>query len=731
MTSRRSLLARAVAAYVLGAAVLAVLCLVVFAVPVAIVSEGVIAGLVVALPAVALLLVYRVNRIINFAQLAIGAAGGQLTLLLLRFEPAVPFWASLTLGLGLSAAVGAIVELVIGRRFARAPRVALTIITIAVAYAVGNTGSSLIQDLPFLPPKSARPITAFAGPGGLQPYLPLPHLAVHIGSFAAPLGFSVLFPFEVSIVLLGGLFVFLRYSRMGTAIRAVAENTERAALLGVSVGLLSTVVWTIGGVLSGASVTFNAFIGDPRSSFGFVPEALLLPLVAVTIGRFRSFGATIAGAIACEVLSASVDYSHSSYVDLLNVGFFVVVAVGAYLARPPSYRQTSAEVSWAATRELRPIPEELARIGGIRAARWTLIGLVVVAAVVLPIVGDTTVMTTAQTGLLDAIVALSLVVLTGWAGQVSLGQFALVGIGAAITGGLAAHLGLPFLIVVPMATVATALVAMLIGYPALRVPGLLLAGATFALAVAVETVLFDHRWFGWLLPRSGIRRPTVLLVNFDDERAMYALCLVALIASAAVVINLRRSRAGRILIGARDNEANLASIGFNVVRARLLGFAVSGGLAGLAGSLFAYQLRDVPQIFDANASVTIAVVTVLGGITSVLGALLAGVYMGVTGRINSNVIADYILPLLPLGILYAVPGGLASIVVGVRDSVLRVIAQRRQLVVPSLFADYDPDTVARRLVPLRPPSSDSGLRALGDVDFALPSRRDRTGVPTP
>jgi len=129
--------------------------------------------------------------------------------------------------------------------------------------------------------------------------------------------------------------------------------------------------------------------------------------------------------------------------------------------------------------------------------------------------------------------------------------------------------------------------------------------------------------------------------------------------------------------------------------------------------------------------VTIAVVTVLGGITSVLGALLAGVYMGVTGRINSNVIADYILPLLPLGILYAVPGGLASIVVGVRDSVLRVIAQRRQLVVPSLFADYDPDTVARRLVPLRPPSSDSGLRALGDVDFALPSRRDRTGVPTP
>ena len=205
---------------------------------------------------------------------------------------------------------------------------------------------------------------------------------------------------------------------------------------------------------------------------------------------------------------------------------------------------------------------------------------------------------------------------------------------------------------------------------------------------------------------------------------MYFLCVAALVLSIVVVVNVRKSRFGRVLIALRESEQNVAAFGIAAVRMRLAAFAFSGALAGFAGAIFAHQQRGLnPDSFAATASIDIFVLAVLGGIGSVNGALLGSLYFNVTRYfVTSPLFAGFIGSGGTLLLLYAAPGGLVSVVAQMRDAVLRVVAQRRQMVVPSLFADYDPDALARRLIPLAEPSSGSGLGALPpDTRFSLAS----------
>ncbi len=188
--------------------------------------------------------------------------------------------------------------------------------------------------------------------------------------------------------------------------------------------------------------------------------------------------------------------------------------------------------------------------------------------------------------------------------------------------------------------------------------------------------------------------------------------------------NVRKARFGRILIALRESEANVASFGVTAARTRLAAFAFSGALAGFAGAIFAHQQRGIdPDSFAATASVDIFVLAVLGGIGSVNGALLGSLYFNVTGYfVTSPLFAGFLGAGGTLLLLYAAPGGLVSVVSQMRDAVLRVVAQRRQMVVPSLFADYDPDAHARRLIPLADPATGTGLSALpAHARFSLKS----------
>jgi ABC-type branched-subunit amino acid transport system permease subunit len=498
------------------------------------------------------------------------------------------------------------------------------------------------------------------------------------------------------------------------AVRAMAENTERAALLGISVGRLSTITWALAGLLAGAGVTLTGTLQGPGVAAGFAPGVLLPALAAAVVGRMRSIPVTVAAAVAISVVTQACRFSLEKDLPLIDLGLFVVVAGGLLLQQRQVLRGGDEVASaWSASEEQRPIPRELLGVASVRNTRWVLIAVGLLVVMIYPFVTST-----GQTNLggviaLHAIVAISLVVLTGWAGQVSLGQFAFVAIGAVVGGALTFSVGLSFWLAVPVATAFTAAFAVAVGIPALRIRGLFLAVTTFAFAVAAQKMLFSPRYFGWLLPEE-VKRPSLFFFDFEDERSMYYLCVAALVVVIVLVVNVRKSRFGRILIALRESEANVTSFGVTATRTRLSAFAFSGALAGFAGAIFAHQQRGLNvDSFAATASVDIFVLSVLGGIGSVNGALLGSLYFNVTRYFVTNpLFAGFLGAGGTLLLLYAAPGGLVSVVAQMRDAVLRVVAQRRQMVVPSLFADYDPDVLARRLIPLAEPSSGSGLGAL-------------------
>ncbi|MHB1923352.1 MAG: ABC transporter permease subunit [Acidimicrobiales bacterium] len=684
--------------------------------PTAILYSGLIDGLGTALTAVALVLVYQASRIINFAQLAIGGVGAQVAFQLIRYERAIPFAVSLMLTLVLSGAMGAGTDLLL-RRFSRAPRLLATVFTIVVASTISGVLTPALFNLPFLPPAGERPLSQIFGINSLAPYLPYSGLRYHVGSLPVTFGFAQLAALELcllALVLVGG---FLRFTRFGAAIRAMASNPERAALLGISVAGVATVVWAVAGVLGGVASLSQGITGSPEAAYAYAPLSLLPALVAAVLARFRSLPLAIAFALGIGVLSDAVGYAFNDSTTIVAIGLLVLAVVGLASLRADNLRVERSTVSWRLVGEPRPVPPVLARLPVVRTTRWALSLLILGAAVLYPIVVNVRLIAIGTDIAVFGLVALSLVVLTGWAGQVSLGQGAFVAIGAVLSGGLTVHAGIPFWFSVPIAALVSGLLAVIIGFPALRVPGLYLAAITFAFGAAAAQALFDPKLFGWLLPES-IPRPTLFLLNFDDERSMYFLCLIVLAAVIAVVVNLRRSRFGRLLVATRDNEADVRAVGVNATRLKLAGFALSGTVAGLAGALEAFQLRAVPgSAFSIDASFPILIYTLFGGVTSVSGGLLgAGLYELFTYFLTGSPILQYISGVGTLTLVYLLPSGLMSTLSSVRDSLLHIVAVRSGI--ESLLEEDHTDRI-----PLSEPFTSGGLGAVPpDQRFRLRSR---------
>jgi branched-chain amino acid transport system permease protein len=361
-------------------------------------------------------------------------------------------------------------------------------------------------------------------------------------------------------------------------------------------------------------------------------------------------------------------------------------------------------------------------VTGIKVARYLLIFAALAFVVSIPFLAPTRIQVLGSVILLNTIAALSLVVLTGWSGQVSLGQYAFVGVGALVAGQMVVH-HISWYLAIPAATIVTAVVALLLGLPALRIRGLFLAGATFGFAAFMAAFLGSAR-FGGRLMKTGLNRPNLVFIDFEEERSMYFLAVAALVVSILVLVNLRKSRFGRLLIAIRENESNVQSFGVRVVRMKLYAFGLAGGLAGFAGALLELQARGLQgNNFSSQQSLGLFIQTILGGVSAPAGALIGSAYQNLlTYFFSGNFIVTVIATPLPLILLYIAPGGLLALLLSLRDSMLRIVAQRKQIVVPSLFADYDVEALERKLVPLSEPSMTNGLALLpSDQRYALES----------
>ncbi|HVM54711.1 MAG TPA: ABC transporter permease [Acidimicrobiales bacterium] len=645
--------------------------------PLGVLVQGLVIGGLTALLAFGIALIYRANRIVNFAGGDLGALPASLAVLLI-VGPGVPYFLALPIGLAAAIVLGAVIDFLVIRRFFTAPRLVLTVVTIAVSLLLGFF--SLILPAAFdirTPPQS------FPSPFDVR---------FSIGRTVFS-GNDVIAMVAV-VALIGGLGAFFRYTNIGIAVRATAEGAERASLLGVPVKRIGTIVWIIATVLATTAVFLRAgVVGLP---FGQLvgPALLVRALAAAVVGRMERFPVIFVASLALGVLESSIIFS-TGRATLVDPILFVVIVTALLLQRRGTVARTDERSSWQSANDVRPIPKELRSVPEVR---WGVAGVragLLLFAVALPVLLSEAQISLVAVILMTAMVGLSLVVLTGWAGQVSLGQVAFFGIGAAVGAHVTTALGWDLSVAFVVAGAAGAGAAMVIGVPALRIRGLYLAVITLAFALATSAYLLNPEFIHWL-PQGRFDRPFLFgRIALDTESRFYYLVLAALLLTLAAMRGLRNSRTGRVLFAVRENERAAQAFGVNAVAAKLTAFAFSGFIAASAGSLYVHHQQGLAtQSFGVARSIQVFVEVVLGGLGSPAGAIIGVVFIeGLTyfRSVFPETIRAFLgLLTSSLGVivvLMVLPGGLSQGLYGVRDRLLRLVADRRGIMVPSLFAD--------------------------------------------
>jgi branched-chain amino acid transport system permease protein len=694
--------------------------------PLGVYGLGLVAGAGLALQAAGLILVHRSNRFVNFAQVAFGAVGATVFTLMVHARPAIravqsvcppcleqvtPTVRNVNYALAFVVAVALAGGLAwassrfLFRRFSRSPRLVVTVASIFLLQLLAAVDNAVPR---FLSSPSQRD----AGLAVRAP-APLPFdFQWRIGRVVLHAGDVLLIVAATAAVV--GITLWLRRSGLGTAIRAASERPERAATLGVDVGRLDGRVWLLAGLLSGvAGVLTATTVGSGAGPGGVTPVALVVRILAVAvIARMTSLPVAGLAALVLGIVDQAGFFAYNTS-EVVDGALLVVVAVVLLAQRERGARADDDTAgTWRATREVRPVPAVLAALPVVRTWRRRVLGGLAVVMLGLPWVLSSGQTSVAAVVLLEAIAGLSLLVLTGWAGQVSLGQFAFAAVGAWV----AAACRLPFPLAVLVGAAAGSVVAVAVGVPALRLRGLHLAITTLAFALATSAFLLNPRYGGQALPRR-LSRPSLIGLDLADQRSFYYLALVVLGLAVASVVSMRRSRTARALIAGRDNPAAAQSFGIDLVVARLGAFAVSGFLAALAGALIAYQEGGVQVLaFTPERSIRVFAYAVIGGLGSVLGPLLGFALDGVLVLASAS-------PLLVglstgaggLVLLLLLPGGLSELFASVRDAWLRRVARRHRIDVPGLLGRAAADAGDER-APILPGPAGSAPARRYDLD---------------
>ena len=622
-----------------------------FAAPNFVLLQGLIIGLGYGLLAVGLVLIYRTNRVLNFAQGQVGVIAA-VFLVKLTADFKFEYWFALVLSIALAAAVGALSELVLRRLFSR-PRVLVMVATIGL--------SQVLLALTALP---------FIRPHNLYKPVPVPF------DISFTLGTTIFTPAEVLTLIVAPIVALalafaVRTTTWGLSMRAMSENADSARLSGVWIRRTSTLTWTVAGALSAFTAILNAPGQTSALTQVLSPDLLLFALTAALVGAMINLTVAFVAGIGVGVLYELLQWNISSTANQQLVLFIVLLVVLVIRARALRKDSRSGERStWQHGATTARATVDALRHRVSVSGTW----VAVVGAVALPLVLSVGNNYLFSQVCIYAVIALSLTILTGWAGQVSLGQFALAAVGALV----AAHLGgsFPLPLLLAFAGVVTALVAIVVGLPALRMPGLFLAVTTLAFAIFMQeavlatpcwTVPGIHKTLCTGLPNPAstlIGRPTLLGLSLQSQRSFAWFSLGVLVLSILAVRVWRDKGVARRLVAVRDNELGAAAMGIPVLRTKLLAFGLSGFMAGYAGACLAFSTqRFSTETFDPTISFTIISMVVIGGLGSIPGAVLGALYLeGLPSLFGSNATIQFLTSGLGLiaFILY-LPGGLGEL----------------------------------------------------------------------
>lgn len=648
---------------------------------------GVVQGLVYAAIAAGFVLIYRSSGILNFAHAELGSFCAAL-FVVLNVLYSIPWWFAFALTIAAGIAIAGLIELVFIRRLFESPRLVLLIATIGISQL-------LIVFKINLPEVSA------SGP------IPLPFDALwrptdHLRIQDIHLLVIIVVP---AVILL--LALFLTLTPLGKAVRASASNPDSARTFGISVRRTSTTVWAISGGLAAITGLLYAVLSNINSARAgtesLSPQLLLRVLIVALIARMRSLPMTIVGGLSVGLFEKFVQ-GNTTDRAIVDMFFFIAVLVAVIFMS----RRARVQEKWSLSPRIKAIPSRLADIWIIR--KLPHIGFVCMFALlsIIPLFSRTASSTFLWTNVvIFAISAMSLTVLIGWTGQLSLAQFAFVGLGGltliALTNGH--DIPVPFDLAdwslqlswgwaVLIGTAAGVLAALAIGIPALKVKGFFLAVATLAFAVAASNWLFPGNDFftGGRTATEAINRPAIKLgpldLDFDQSRlSYYYFCLFWLAVSAVIIARLRRTGIGRSMIAVRENEDAAEAATVSSRRMKLTAFAVSGGIAAFAGCLYLTSLSSInPDTqFRPIESLNLIAIAIIGGLGSIAGPILGTFWVkGIPAFFGTNPSDQIKLLTSSIGLLVLlmyIPGGLIQIVYWMRDGLLNFIARhldRRQ-----------------------------------------------------
>jgi ABC-type branched-subunit amino acid transport system permease subunit len=430
------------------------------------------------------------------------------------------------------------------------------------------------------------------------------------------------------VIAVGLLLGFVyRYTRFGLATRAAAGNERGAALIGLSPTRLSAYNWVLATVLAGAAGILILPITtlNPGTYTLFIVPALGAALLA----RFSSFPATVAAGLGLGMLQSELVKLQTVWGWLPQQGledgvpFLLIMVAIVVLARRLPARGTIGETHSASIGR----PSNPLRTTGITFA----IGLVAL------LLFSEQYRSATASSLNVVCVCLSVVVITGYVGQISLAQNAFAGISAFMISHIAQSLGLGFPLGLILAALCAVVVGVAIGLPAVRIRGVNLAIATLATAAALDALVFNSDWFSGGYVGRTVPVPHLFGIDLGVSKtgsslvfgifSLVVVCLVGLF-----VARLRNAPAGRMLIAVRSNERAAAAVGVDVARTKLFAFAISAFIAGVGGGLLAYQEINInPASFTVWTSLAILAITYVGGVGRIAGAVAAGFLLAGNG----------------------------------------------------------------------------------------------------
>ena len=577
---------------------------------------GVITGAIYAVAASGLVVTYTTSGIFNFAHGAVG-----MVMAFVYWELRVNHhWpapiALIVVLLVLAPLVGALIERVLMRNLRG-----------------GDTGTSLVVTIGLLlaligfaqivwPPNAVRAIPFFFGNS---------HIEI--------LGLNVTYHQITMLLTAVGVAILLRFvlysTRPGIAMRAVVDDRNLAALNGAQPYRVSQMSWAIGSMLAAAAGILLA----PQLNLEVYALTFLVVkgYAAAMVGKLVNLPRAFAGAVALGLVESYARWK------LPNSGFWPHITANL----PTLFLLVVVALPAVRLRAGRVIATVAPRVPGRREA--TIAGLaLVLAGIVAANVLHGSNLSLISNGMAISIILLSLVLLTGYGGQISLAHFSIAGVGAFTFGKLAAG-GSP-LALVAVAGVC-AIVGALIALPALRLQGLYLALLTLAIAALADSVFFlDSHVLG--RGQLNVHRLAIPGLSASGAKANLILLVVVFALAGNLVLAIRRGPFGRLLGAMRDSPAACATLGLNLTRVKLGVFAMSAAMAGVGGALWGASKGAVTQLdFVYVQSLVLLLIVTIGGVNTISGAFLGGLFLASLSIISPHIPERYQqLPLLATGL---------------------------------------------------------------------------------